>query len=272
MEQKKTKTYTIREFADLTGVTLRTLHHYDEIGLLKPSGYNQQGHRQYTSTDLISLQKIVTLKFLGFPLSQIKTMIQEDQSDMRASLQFQQQMIKEKREHLDRVYRGLAYALHAFEEEEQIDWGVFVTLILSIQKEKEHKEWFKRYVDQELVEKLYDMSDEEQKEINKQFANLIKQFKQLLGTDPSSGPVQELVQQYLQLADQMVKGDERFYQQLTQQIEKIEAEDLDQNLFPSPFSPELEQFMEEAFVHYIQNEEQQSKSGFGAKAAEGEKQ
>ncbi|MDQ0340515.1 DNA-binding transcriptional MerR regulator [Caldalkalibacillus uzonensis] len=84
-----TNTYTISEFADLTAVTVRTLHYYDEIGLLKPSGYNKQGHRLYTNADLIGLQKVVTLKFLGFSLDQIKQMLDEGSRDIRHSLQWQ---------------------------------------------------------------------------------------------------------------------------------------------------------------------------------------
>jgi DNA-binding transcriptional MerR regulator len=59
--------YKVREFADLAGVTVRTLHHYDRIALLKPKRSNS-GYRLYALTDLERLVQITALKFLGIPL------------------------------------------------------------------------------------------------------------------------------------------------------------------------------------------------------------
>jgi DNA-binding transcriptional MerR regulator len=64
--------YKIREFADLAGVTVRTLHHYDRIGLLKPRR-SRAGYRLYFLTDLERLVQITALKFIGIPLHEIRT-------------------------------------------------------------------------------------------------------------------------------------------------------------------------------------------------------
>lgn len=58
--------YMVREFAKLAGVTVRTLHFYDREGLLKPSQYTGKNHRLYQQKDLLRLQQILTLKYLGF--------------------------------------------------------------------------------------------------------------------------------------------------------------------------------------------------------------
>jgi DNA-binding transcriptional MerR regulator len=63
-------TYKAREFAELTGVTVRALHHYDRIGLLKPKR-TLAGYRVYSMDDLQALQQIVVLKFIGIPLRRI---------------------------------------------------------------------------------------------------------------------------------------------------------------------------------------------------------
>src|SRR5207249_1460486 len=60
------------ELAKRTGLTIRTLHHYDEIGLLAPSGRTESGHRLYTADDVARLQQIVSLRQLGFALEEIK--------------------------------------------------------------------------------------------------------------------------------------------------------------------------------------------------------
>jgi DNA-binding transcriptional MerR regulator len=68
--KQKAAVYRIREFAALAGVTVRALHHYDRLGLLKPSGRSDRGYRLYRDCDLARLEHIVVLKFLGLPLKQ----------------------------------------------------------------------------------------------------------------------------------------------------------------------------------------------------------
>lgn len=59
--------YQTGQFAKLAGVSVRTLRYYDQVGLLKPTAYSPAGHRLYTDQDLLQLQRILALKFLGFP-------------------------------------------------------------------------------------------------------------------------------------------------------------------------------------------------------------
>ena len=66
--------YRIHEFAELAGVTVKALHHYDRLGLLKP-GRSDAGYRMYRESDLERLEQIVALKFLGLPLKQVKVVL-----------------------------------------------------------------------------------------------------------------------------------------------------------------------------------------------------
>src|SRR5262249_9780841 len=61
----------VGELARRTGLTIRALHHYDEIGLLKPSGHTESGHRLYTAADVARLQQVLSLRQLGFSLEEI---------------------------------------------------------------------------------------------------------------------------------------------------------------------------------------------------------
>src|SRR5437764_11647382 len=67
----RTEVLKVGELARRTGLTVRTLHHYDEIGLLKPSLHTESGHRLYTAGDVARLQQIVSLRQLGFALEEI---------------------------------------------------------------------------------------------------------------------------------------------------------------------------------------------------------
>ena len=73
-------TYRIGEFAELAGVTVRALHHYDRIGLLKPERGNS-GNRLYRLQDLERLEQIAALKFLGIPLQEIKLLLKHGPLD-----------------------------------------------------------------------------------------------------------------------------------------------------------------------------------------------
>lgn len=65
----------VKDLSKITGVTIQTLHHYDRIGLLKPSVRLPNGYRVYSKKDLLKLQQIIALKFFGFNLSQIKKLL-----------------------------------------------------------------------------------------------------------------------------------------------------------------------------------------------------
>ncbi|MFB2976084.1 MerR family transcriptional regulator [Microseira sp. BLCC-F43] len=91
----------VHQFALRAGVTVRTLHYYDRLGLLKPSTYTPSGHRLYGESELARLQQIVTLKFIGFPLKQIKQLLDGKNFDIKTTLHLQRQIIEEKRRHLD---------------------------------------------------------------------------------------------------------------------------------------------------------------------------
>ena len=67
----------VKELSNLTQVSVQALHHYDRIGLLKPSVRLPNGYRLYSEQDLLKLQQIIALKFFGFELSQIKILTQQ---------------------------------------------------------------------------------------------------------------------------------------------------------------------------------------------------
>jgi DNA-binding transcriptional MerR regulator len=102
--------YKAREFADLAGVTVRALHHYDRIGLLKPLR-GSSGYRLYSLADLERLEQITALKFLGIPLHEIKILLESSPLTLAESLDLQHRALTEKRDLINR-------AIHAIEAAE----------------------------------------------------------------------------------------------------------------------------------------------------------
>lgn len=84
---KKMKAYSVKQLADMAGVSVRTLHHYDQIGLLKPSARTQAGYRQYGESDLLRLQQVLLFREFGMPLDEIRRVLEQPAFDTLAALE-----------------------------------------------------------------------------------------------------------------------------------------------------------------------------------------
>ncbi|MBA2247463.1 MAG: MerR family transcriptional regulator, partial [Chloroflexia bacterium] len=89
-------TYSIGEVARLAGVTVRTLHHYGEIGLLAPSGRTSAGYRQYSAADLDRLSRILFYRELGFPIDRIAALLEDPAADPVDHLRRQRELLTER--------------------------------------------------------------------------------------------------------------------------------------------------------------------------------
>lgn len=93
--------FTVGQVAELTGVTIRTLHHYGQIGLLEPQDRTSAGYRQYSDADLQRLRQILFYRELGFPLDEIATILDDPVADAVAHLRRQRQLLTERIERLE---------------------------------------------------------------------------------------------------------------------------------------------------------------------------
>ncbi|MBY7142153.1 MerR family transcriptional regulator [Virgibacillus sp. NKC19-3] len=97
----------VKEVSDLVGISVRTLHYYDEIGLLIPEDTTESGYRQYSQGDLETLQQILFFRELGFPLKKIKQIINDPLFDQYEALDLHRNMLLEKRNRLDHMIRNV---------------------------------------------------------------------------------------------------------------------------------------------------------------------
>lgn len=88
--------YQVKQVADIAGVSIRTLHHYDDIQLLNPSALTDAGYRLYSDADLERLQQILFFREIGFRLDDIKEMLDHPNFDRKAALQSQKDMLMKK--------------------------------------------------------------------------------------------------------------------------------------------------------------------------------
>ena len=104
---------TIGEVASLASVSVRTLHHYDDIGLLTPSGRSENGYRHYSDRDLADLQQVLFFKELGFALEDIGRIMHDPAFDRTEALRMQRRMLMEKSAQLGHMVAAVDAALDA---------------------------------------------------------------------------------------------------------------------------------------------------------------
>lgn len=113
---------TVKEVSELTGVSTRTLHYYDEIGLFPPTGKSEAGYRLYDDRALEILQQILFFREFGIPLKDIKTVMKNPSLDRNQILQLQREMLVEKKERMERLIASIDNVLKG---DNKMDFSIF---------------------------------------------------------------------------------------------------------------------------------------------------
>ncbi|MDP4708539.1 MAG: MerR family transcriptional regulator [Rickettsiaceae bacterium] len=116
----------IKEFGKLTGVSVRTLHHYDQIGLLKPSVRQTNGYRLYSEEDLLKQQQIVALKSFGFELAQIQKLLYGD-VDIMLHLKKQLRFLEAEINNLSHASRVLKQVITECFNNQSQKWEIIIS-------------------------------------------------------------------------------------------------------------------------------------------------
>jgi len=227
------KTYTASEFARRAGVTVRALHHYDRLGLLKPARRTAAGYRIYTDSDFARLQQIVTLKFIGLSLKQIKDVLRPGARDLRSALRVQREILEAKGRHLRRAVRAIALAERAMDAGAAPGAETFAKIIEVIEMQN-NTDWMMRYYSEgarkKIDERAAAMGQEAIEQSQRDWARLIAEVNEAAraGVDPSSERAQELAARWQSLIEAFTGGDA----EVTEGLRKLYA---DQSNWPAAF-------------------------------------
>lgn len=122
--------YTSGEFAKKANVTIRTIRFYDKQGILKPSRVGENGYRLYSDEDFGRLQRILSLRYLGFSLDEIMAMpMGDDAEDVTRSLAMQKDLIRKRIRHLESMNQALEDTERMVDESKRVDWSRILHLI-----------------------------------------------------------------------------------------------------------------------------------------------
>lgn len=240
------KTYYVQEFARMAGVTVRTLHFYDQAGLLRPG--RKGSVRLYGQGDMLRLQQILTLKFLGFSLEEIRELLNSPAYSVKEALRIQKQAVDRQIEELNKVSRALELSLAHLENTGLVDWAQISAIITAIQATGHQHEWVRQYfTDAQLAEVMAHSSMEEALAGVESWKALAEAYRAHCHLPPDHPDVQKLAAQQHRLVSQFTGGnpeiEERLKVMYNQDFDQIPAE---YRLYDS----DLQQFINRAYDLY----------------------
>ena len=206
MQTTATETFTVGALAKASGLTVRTLHHWDEVGLLRPAERSGAGHRRYAAGDVRRLYRIMALRGLGLSLEQIGEALDREGPDLRAAGAAHLERGEAELDHIRDLRRRLRSILDAFDRMGEPSTDQFIDAI-------EGMTMVERYYTPEQLEQLdaraRELVPEGMAKAQQDWADLIAEFdaERRAGTDPADPKLQPLVDRWNALIEAFTGGD-----------------------------------------------------------------
>ena len=179
--------FQVHEFAQLAGVTVRTLHHYDRLGILR-AHRNQSGFRVYTDAHLERLENIIALKFIGLPLKQIRAVLGGNKLELGCALRTQLGALEEKKRRLEAVINAVRSAEAALRSG---GTPCLKQIIEAMEMQNEH-EWILQHFSHDARQRVQDrltlMTSSTWSELQRAWTALADDIHAAADTNPPAGP------------------------------------------------------------------------------------
>ena len=183
---------TVHEVSQLTGVSVRALHHYDQLGLLKPAEVTEAGYRLYDEDSLTRLQSILLFRELQFPLKDIGAILDSPTFDRNKALDQQIRLLELQKEHLDNLI-DLARGMKLVGVKCMTDFTAFDTKKIDDYAREAKASWGKTQEWKEYEQKSQGRTREDDAIIAQGMMDIFAEFGTIRDTDPASAEAQALV-------------------------------------------------------------------------------
>jgi MerR family transcriptional regulator, thiopeptide resistance regulator len=199
---QRRRTFRVKEVAIIARVSVRALHHYDEIGLLVPSGRTQAGYRLYDENDLLRLQQIVIGRALGLPLEEIRRSLDDPEFDERKALLAQKGQLQERNQRTTRMILAIEAALAALETKgagDAVDMRQIFDGLESSQYEEEAKQrWGNSDAYKESQRRTKQYTEDDWKKIGAEQATIYADavVAEAAGKKPSDDDVMDVAERH----------------------------------------------------------------------------
>lgn len=188
--------FTINQLAHLAGITVRTLHYYDEIGLLKPLRIASNGYRYYGQAELETLQQILYFRELDFSLSEIKKMMGSRQYDALSAMQDQKKLLELKKQRLEAIIQTLSTTINTMKGGGNMNNDVFDSLSdkqLEEYKEEAKQRWGNTEAYKQSVERSKNWTKEDIMRVQQEWGKLLTAVADTMDNGADSPEAQKAV-------------------------------------------------------------------------------
>lgn len=241
--------FTVKQLADLSGVTPRTLHYYDQIGLLSPARDPHNGYRIYQRPALLRLQQILFLRELGFSLEDIQAILDQPGFDLLPALEAHRLALTERRERLDRLLDTIERTISHLKGNIEMDHKEFFEGF-SEEKQKEYEEVIRqRYGEEQLSQsqkRWGSYSEEKKRQVMEEGRENYRRLVEAMPFGPASPQAQEGIARWHQHL-------RNFYEpapEILLGLADAYNEDPEFAAFFQHFHPDLASFMRQAIQIY----------------------
>lgn len=244
--------WPIKEFSKLTGVSVRTLHFYDNNGILLPHHKNAAGYRFYSEEQLLSLQKINILKYVGFNLQQIKTILSHADFDWQNSFRLQATILEENLAQMQKGITLINDSLIKYSDNGTLNWQVVAKIleVLKMTQNGIYQDWVKRNFSDNEIALFVEINPIHKQQSNDElWKNLFTQARALKELEVSHPEVQKLAQKFMDSANSQYTTHVDLRNKMW---ELMKNGDVPEGLIPG-YSQEVVLFMNQAIAYlYLQ--------------------
>jgi DNA-binding transcriptional MerR regulator len=249
--EKNVKTYTVSQLAKMAGVSVRTIHHYDHIDLLKPSSRTAAGYRIYGEDDLLHLQQILFFKEFDFSLAQIAEIINDPEFDLIEALENHRRRLQERSERLVRLLNTIDKTIHRLEEDNEMgmtDQELYegFTPEQAEQYQQGARDLYGPAIVAETEKRIRKMSKAQWTAIKENGAKITRAIAKVADEEPSAPEVQALIAQHHAWIEHFYPAPADLYRSLGQGY----AEHPDFRKFYDQYRIDLADFMQAAMAYY----------------------
>lgn len=207
--------YTVKQLSKLANISVRTLHHYDEIGLLKPETRTEAGYRLYGNTEVFRLQQILFYREMEFSLSEIKEILDSPDFDLIQALQFHKMQLKMKAERYEVLLKTIDKTILKLKQDNAVITIEEMYEGFSKETVEEMEEEVNKKYDPAIVEesrrRVKNLTKGQWQLIKKEAEDINWSLVQLMDKDPGSDQVQQIVERHYKWIENFYTPTEEIY-------------------------------------------------------------
>jgi DNA-binding transcriptional MerR regulator len=249
-------TYTVKQLSTVSGVSVRTLHYYDEIGLLKPAYHGTNGYRYYEQEQLLVLQQILFFRELGFELKKIQKILGRPDFDKIGALYSHRKVLENEAARIRSLIETIDKTIDHLKgnktmKDQEMYWG------FSKEKQAEYEKYLVERFGHDMkmtigesYKKTKNWSKDDWKESSKEYEELCKELVQYIGkAKPTSSRVQDLIRRHFTWIQKFWTPTKESYVGLSELYMGPEFQK-----YYEAFHPELSKFLSEAMREFAERE------------------